>query len=163
MKTVSEYLKSLPPDRRKVVSAVRSVVKRSLPKGYVEAMQYGTIAYVVPFSRLADTYNGQPLTVCALASQKHNVSLYLMSVYASKPLARWFKTEWKKSGKKLDMGKSCLRFRDLDDLALDVLSQALGKVDVDTFIAQYEKSRGSRRKTAASKKRKSASRRSTSR
>lgn len=139
--TVPQYLKELPTERRAVVSAVRKLVKQSLPKGFLEVMQYGMIAWVVPFSRYPDTYNDQPLTVCALASQKQNVSLYLMSVYASKPLATWFEREWRKCGKKFDMGKSCLRFKSVDDLATDVLAEALGKVGVDEFIQQYEAAR----------------------
>lgn len=154
--TVSAYLKSLPPDRRKLLSAVRSVVKQNLPKGFVETMQYGMIAWVVPLRRYPMTYNGQPLAVAALASQKNHASLYLMGVYANPKLSRWFEAEWKKSGKKLIMGKSCLRFRESDDLALDVVGAVAAKVTPEALMAQHDEvhgSDGTRRRAAQRKKR----------
>lgn len=99
------------------------------------------IAYYIPFSRYPDTYNGHPLMIAALASQKNYISIYLMGVYGHSPLAVWFNREWKKTGKKLNMGKSCLRFTNLDDISLPIIGQVIAKVPVATYIKMYEKSR----------------------
>jgi hypothetical protein len=147
--TVSEYLKSLPPERRGQIEKVRSVIKRNLPRGYVEAMQYGMIGYAVPLSRYPVTYNKQPLALAALASQKGYCSLYLMSIYSSPALKSWFEAAFAKAGKKLDMGKSCVRFKTVDDLPLDVIGKAISKVGVDEFIATYEKARSKTAKRPA--------------
>ena len=151
--TVSQYIASLPPDRKKAIETVRRTVKKNLPKGYVETIQYGMISYVVPLSRFPDTYNGQPLAVASLASQKTYMSIYLMGVYGDDGTREKFEKAYKKSGKKLDMGKSCLRFRSADDLALDVIGDVIRSVSVETFLEQYEDAHGSsaRRRTAAKK------------
>ncbi len=112
--TVKEYIDSLSPERRADIQKVRRIIRKNLPPGFKEGMQYGCIGYYVPFSRLADTYNGEPLSVAGLASQKNHMAVYLMSVYGSPNLRRWFEQEYRKSGKKLDMGKSCLRFRSVE-------------------------------------------------
>ena len=109
--TVEAYLSELEPDRKQSVSAVRDVILENLPDGYEEVMQYGMISYVVPISVLADTYNGQPLMYAALASQKRHISLYLTNVYGDEGSAEWFRKRYAESGKKLNMGKSCVRFR----------------------------------------------------
>jgi hypothetical protein len=140
--TVDEYLASLPEDRRDAVQAVREVILQHLPEGYEEGMQYGMISYYVPFSRLAKTYNGQPLGYVALASQKNYMSLYLTGVYASEALAEWFVSAYKQTGKKLDMGKSCVRFKKLSDLPLDVVGQAVAKVSVDELIHIHNQTHG---------------------
>lgn len=139
--TVEQYLASLPADRRAAIARVRGVVNARLPRGYEETMQYGMISWIVPGSRLAETYNGQPLAVASLASQKQYMALYLVSVYGDARLASWFKTAYQASGKKLDMGKSCVRFKTLDALALDVIGEAVSKVSVDDFVASYHASR----------------------
>lgn len=139
--TVTEYLKELPPERRKEIQAVRKVVKANLPPGYKETMGYGMITYVIPLSRYPDTYNKQPLSVVALAAQKQHHSLYLMAVYADKQTEQWFTKAFKASGKKLDMGKSCVRFKKAEDLPLDVIGQAVARVPVDDYIAAYEAAR----------------------
>lgn len=136
--TVDEYLASLPPDRRDAIEAVRMVILENLPRGFEEGMQYGMIAYFVPLSRYPKTYNGQPLTVAALASQKGYMSVYLMSVYGSAELGGWFEESYRATGKKLDMGKSCVRFKRLADLPLELVGEAIGKVGVDHFIAMQE-------------------------
>ncbi len=146
--TVKEYLDSLPPERRAALQKVRRVIRKNLPPGYKEGMQYGYIGYYVPFSRLAHTYNGEPLSVACLASQKNHMAVYLMSVYGSPKLKRWFEQEYRKSGKKLDMGKSCIRFRAVDDLPLDVIGKAIAAVSVDDYVAVYEASRRGSRKSA---------------
>lgn len=139
--TVKEYLDSLPEDRRKAISAVRRVIKKNLPRGFEEGMQFGMIGYYIPLSRYPDTYNGHPIGPAGLASQKQYMSLYLMTVYGDPKMRKWFEGAFKEAGKKLDMGKSCVRFKKLEDLPLDVIGEAIARVDVDTFIAQYEKSR----------------------
>jgi Domain of unknown function (DU1801) len=138
---VEEYLSALPDDRRDALSAVRRVVLDNLPAGYEEVMHYGMISYVVPPARYPTTYNGQPLAVASLASQKRHMALYLMGVYGDEGNQAWLRERWAASGKKLDMGKSCLRFRRLDDLALDVVGGAIARTSVDELIAQYERSR----------------------
>ena len=139
--TVPDYLAGLPADRRKAISAVRSVIRKNLPKGYKEAMGYGMICYSVPLSRYPDTYNGQPLCYAALAAQKHYNAVYLMNVYGDAAEAKAFKAAFKKAGKKLDMGKSCVRFRTADDLALDAVGNAIAATPVEAFIARHERAK----------------------
>jgi hypothetical protein len=146
-KTVAEYLKSLPADRRKVVSAVRAVMRKSLPKGYKEGMMYGMIGYTVPLSAYPKGYLDNPaipLTYAALAAQKNFYAVYLTNVYQDMDDNNHFRKMYKASGKKLDMGKSCVRFRKLEDLSLDAVAWAVGRTPVKTFIADYERSRKSR-------------------
>src|SRR5688500_1059225 len=140
--SIDAYLAELPDDRRKVVEAVRAVILDNLPAGFEEGMQYGMIGYYVPLERYPVTYNGRPLGVAALASQKRHLSLYLMGVYGDDGESTWFRERWEETGKKLDMGKSCVRFRRLEDLALDVVGEAIARTSVDDFIAAYERSRG---------------------
>ena len=139
--TVDAYLAGLPEDRRAAIERVRRVILEHLPDGFEEVMQYGAISYVVPLERYPNTYNGQPLAVASLANQKHYMALYLMGVYGDEGVQRWLRERWEETGKKLDMGKSCLRFRRTDDLALDVLGEAIGRVSVDEFLSAYERSR----------------------
>ena len=133
-KTVSEYLAALPPERRAVVSKVRSFVKKHLPKGYKEQMGLGAITYAVPLKVLPDTYNGQPLCYAAIAAQKNFYTLYLMSAYGDPKQTKWMASEFKKRGKKLDMGKSCLHFKSLDDIPLDVVGEVIASTPMDTYI-----------------------------
>src|SRR5262245_28507592 len=117
-RTVSEYLASLPEDRRAVISAVRSVMLKSLPKGYEEGTLYGMIGYYVPHSILPAGYHcdpEQPLMYASLGSQKNHMAVYLMCVYGDKGTRRWFEEAYRASGKKLDMGKACVRFKKLAD------------------------------------------------
>jgi Domain of unknown function (DU1801) len=146
--TAAEYLASLPPDRRKSIAAVRKVILGNLPKGYEESIGIGMLMYCVPLSRCPDTYNGHPLCYVALASQKNYMSLYLMSVYGHKPTEQWFREQFKARGKKLDMGKSCVHFKTLDDLPLDVIAETVARVPVDTWVSLYQQSR---KKPAASR------------
>jgi hypothetical protein len=139
--TVAAYLESLPEDRRTAISQVRDVVNANLPAGYEEGMLYGMIGWYIPLSRYPDTYNGQPIGIAALASQKQYMALYLHVVYADPELDTWFRAAYAASGKKLDIGKSCVRFARLDALPLDVVGQAITKVSVEQLIAQYEASR----------------------
>lgn len=143
-KTVAEYLAELPEDRRKEIRAVRKVIKDNLPTGLREVMLYGMITYVVPLSRYPKGYlekKDAPLPFIALASQKGYMALYLMSLYGEKKVAAWFKKEYAASGKRLDMGKSCVRFRKVENLPLDVIAKAVSAVSMEEFIDSYEKSR----------------------
>lgn len=144
--TVEEYLAQLPEDRRAALSEMRRVILEFLPDGYEEAMQYGMISYVIPLATSGPTYNKQPLAVASLASQKNYMSLYLMSVYGDPVEEKRFKGEYEKSGKKLDMGKSCVRFRRLDDLPLDVIERTIARASVDKFMRAYEKARSASKK-----------------
>ena len=142
--TVAEYLAGLSLDRRKAIASVRSTIKKHLPSGYVETMQYGMISYVVPLRLYPAGYLGKPdvpLPFVSLAAQKNHMAVYLMNVYGDPKLDTWFKTAWKKTGKKLDMGKSCLRFKQVEELALDVLGQAVARTPVAEYVARYEQSR----------------------
>lgn len=136
-KTVKEYFSSLPRDRRSALEKLRSVILKNLPKGYEEMMLFGYVTYVVPLKTVPKTYNGYPLCYAALANQKNHMAVYLMNVYATKDMTEWFKKEYGKSGKKLDMGKSCVRFKRLGDLPLDVIGKAIAKTTVDKFVAVY--------------------------
>jgi len=138
---VDEYLAGLPDDRSSALATVRQVVVDHLPDGYDEVMQYGMISYVVPLERYPDTYNGQPLAVASLANQKRHMALYLMGVYGDEGNQAWLREQWATTGKKLDMGKSCLRFRSLDDLDLAIVAAAIARTPVDALITQYERSR----------------------
>lgn len=139
--TVAQYLASLPKERRDVIAAVRAMIRRHLPKGYTEGMNLGMIGYAVPLRRYPDTYNGQPLCFAGLAANKNGYSLYLMSAYQNASHAKTLKDAFKKAGKKLDMGKSCIRFRSADDLPLDAIGKLIAATPVEAFIAQYEASR----------------------
>ncbi len=139
--TVAQYLRLLEPERRAVLSKVRQTIRRNLPKGYQESMGYGVITYAIPLKRLPDTYNGQPLCYAALAAQKNYFALYLMRAYGDKKQAAWIAREFKKRGKKLDMGKSCIRFKRLDDLPLDVIGEAIASTPAEAYIDVYERSR----------------------
>ena len=140
-KTVEQYLRALPAERRAAIAAVRKVILKNLPKGYEEAMNWGAIVYQVPLSRLPDTYNGQPLCYAALASNKSYMTLHLMTVYGDKATEKWFREHFKASGKKLDMGKACVHFRKLEDLPLDVIGETIARVPVDEYIRRYQASR----------------------
>ena len=144
-----EYMASLPDDRREHVAAVAKVVRDNLPDGFEEGMLYDMIGWYVPLERFGDTYNGQPLGLAGLASQKNYISLYLNSVYGDRETEAWFRERYAASGKKLNMGKSCLRFRRVEDVPLDVVAETIARVDLESFIAHYEEARGSSRKTRA--------------
>lgn len=124
--------------------AVRKTILKHLPKGYEERMQYGMIGYSVPLKRYPAGYLGQkdvPLPYAALASQKNYMSIYLMNIYGDKKAEKWFREAYKASGKKLDMGKSCVRFKKLEDVPLDVIGKAIAQTPVEALIKAYEKAR----------------------
>ncbi len=144
-KNVYDYLAALTDDQRTEIGKVRRVILDNLPAGYVERMEYGMIGYAVPLEIYPDTYNGQPLGVAALAAQKKYNSVYLMGVYGDKATERWFLSEYKKSRKRLDMGKSCVRFRRADDLPLDLIGKTIARISVADFVAMAKAARDGRR------------------
>jgi hypothetical protein len=139
--TVKEYLAWLPEDRRKVISKVRRVIRKHLPKGYEEKLTYGLISYQVPLKTLPDTYNGQPLCYAGLAAQKKHNALYLMSAYGDAKQRAALERAFKAAGKKLDMGKSCVRFKTAEDLPLPAIGKLIAAVPPAKYIATYEASR----------------------
>ena len=139
--TVAEYLKELPEDRRAAISKVRSVIRKNLPKGLAEGMQYGMIGYFVPHKVYPPGHHcdpKQPLPFAALASQKNYMSIYLCSVYQKPGEQEWLRDQFAKHGKKLDMGKSCIRFKKLEEIPLEVIGEAIARFPVADFIARYE-------------------------
>jgi hypothetical protein len=132
---VSRLLEGLPVERRREIEQVRDVVLRNLPAGYEEAVVKHTLVYQVPLVRYPDTYNGHPLWYAALASQKHYLSLYVMSVYGDPGLARRLRNGFEKAGKKLDMGKSCIHFKRAADLPLDVIGTLIAAVPLGRWVA----------------------------
>ena len=163
--TVRDYLASLPPERRSAIEAVRKVILANLDAQYQEGMQYGMIGYYVPHSVYPPGYHCDPrlpLQFAALASQKNYMSLYLMGVYCGcdggEPTehAKWFQTAWKKSGKKLDMGKACIRFKSVDDLPLEVIGEAIRRLPARSYIKFYEAARAEQAKKASARAAKKA-------
>jgi hypothetical protein len=160
-KTVKEYLRELPEDRRTAISAVRETILKNLQPGFEEGMQYGMIGYYVPHSIYPAGYHcdhKQPVPFACLASQKNYMSLYLLSSYSGAGEEQWLREQFAKAGKKLDMGKSCVRFKKLEDLPLAVVGEAIRRVSVASYIATYEAALGAPRpaKKAATSKTKSA-------
>lgn len=138
--TVKQYLAELPADRRPAIESVRAVIFKNLDPVYEEGMQYGMIVFHVPHRVYPEGYHcdpKQPLPFAGLASQKNYMSVYL-GCYGDPALDRWFRAAWAKTGKKLDMGKCCIRFKKLDDLALDVIAEAIRRMPARTFIKLYE-------------------------
>lgn len=133
--TPKAWIDGLPEERRSAIRKIRAVIRKRLPKGYAESMRWGMLTYEVPLKTQPDTYNGQPLMYAALGSSKGHMTLYLMGVYAHEPTKELVTDAWKASGKRLDMGKSCLRFKTLDDVPLDVVGDAIAAFEVDEFIA----------------------------
>lgn len=132
--TVKDYLAELPADRRAAIAAVRKEILKRLPKGYEEAMNWGMITYQVPLETFPDTYNKQPLMYAALASQKNHMAVYLTGIYMSEEARQNFETKYRATGKRFDVGKSCVRFKKLDDLPTDLIGDAIASMSVDEFI-----------------------------
>jgi len=144
-KTVSEYLKSLPEDRQRLISQLRRVIIKNLPKGFVETMNWGMICYEVPLEKYPDTYNGQPLMYAALASQKNYTSMYLMSLYCIPGMQERFEKAFVKAGKKLNMGVSCVRIKKIEDIPLDVVGKVIASPTMKKYIESVDKARSSRK------------------
>lgn len=135
------YLKALPPERRAVVAKLRTLIRRHLPKGYAEAVRFGMLSYEVPLRRFPDTYNKQPLMYVALAAQKNYYALYMMCLYGSRARMQAFEAAFKRAGKKLDMGKCCVRFKSLDDLPLEIIAETVASVPLEAYLKGYEAAR----------------------
>ena len=154
---VEEYLASLPEDRREAITAIREVILKNLPKGYEEGIQWGMPSYFVPLSEYPSGYNcqpDQPLPFVGFASQKNHMAFYGFCIYIDEVLKDRFVEDWKKTGKKLDMGKSCVRFKKLEDVPMKVIGDAVKRVPMKKYIKQYEEqlqNSGSRKKTAKKK------------
>ncbi len=142
-KTPEAYLEGLPADRKEVIGKLRNVILENLPEGYEETMNYGMIGYVVPHSLYPGGYHCTPelpLPFLNLASQKNHIGFYHMGIYAEPKLMDWFTSEFPKhSSRKLDMGKSCIRFKNLQDIPYELLGELVRKMSVDEWIALYEK------------------------
>ncbi len=147
-RTVAKFLDALPADRREVAAEVLALVRKNMPKGYDESMAYGMVVWTVPLSVLPDTYNGQPLWYVALAASKAHLSLYLMTVYGNKEREAKFKAAYKAAGKKLDMGKACLRFKKMDDLVIPAVRDAIKSLPMKRYVEEY---RAVRKTTKAGK------------
>jgi uncharacterized protein YdhG (YjbR/CyaY superfamily) len=138
-----DYLNELPEDRKAAINALRKVIKKHLPKGFKEEMSYGMIGYVVPYKLYPNGYHcdpKQPLPFAGLASQKNHMSIYVMGCYGSPEQELWFRDAWAKTGKKLDMGKACVRFKKLSDVALDVIGESIKRMPAKAYVAQYQAS-----------------------
>jgi len=142
-KTPSEYLEKLPEDRKYAISKLRKVVLKNLPKGFEEIMAYGMLAYIVPHTLYPSGYNVNselPLPFINIASQKNNIALYHMGIYANEKLLNWFITEYPNHCKrKLDMGKSCIRFKKMEEIPYKLIGELVSKMSVEQWINVYEK------------------------
>ena len=139
---VDAYLESLPAERRKVVETLRALVLKNLPKGYEESFEWGYPTYQIPLAKYPDTYNKKPLCYAAIAAQKHHYAVYLMCVYQDPKLRKQLEADFAKAGKKLDMGKSCVRFKKLEDVPLPAIGRAIKAVTPAKYIAAYERVKG---------------------
>ena len=144
--TVGEYLSALPPERRAALETVRAEILANLPDGYEEAMNWGMITYQVPLSTFPDTYNGRPLVYAALANQKNHMAVYLIAVYADEVTREEFVAAYRATGKRMDIGKSCVRFKNLDDLPLELIGKTIAEVSVDVFVTETEAARQATKK-----------------
>lgn len=141
-KTPDEYIASLPDGRKQIISDIRDAINNNMPKGFEEIMSYGMIGWVVPHSMYPAGYHcapQTPLPFLNLASQKNHIAVYHMGLYSSPKLMEWFQAEWpKNSEKKLDMGKSCIRFKKIDAVPLDLLGELASKMTPQDWIKLYE-------------------------
>lgn len=139
--TIAAYLKALPDDRREALEAIRAVVNKNIDTKFAEGMQYGMPAWFVPHSVYPAGYHcdaKQPLPFASVASQKNHIGIYLFCIYQDEDMRDWFVDAWKASGKKLDMGKSCIRVKKLEDVPLDVLGKAIKKIKAKGYIEHYD-------------------------
>lgn len=139
--TVDQYLGELSDERREAIAAVRRTILDNLPDGYVETMNWGMISYEVPLDTYPDTYNNKPLMYAALASQKNHMAVYLTTVLGDDETKEWFVARYRATGKKLDIGKSCVRFKQLDQLPLDLIGEVIARTPVKDFIGLVEAAR----------------------
>ena len=132
--TLEEYLGELPEERRKAVEAVRRVILKNLPEGYEEVMNWGMITYQVPLETYPDTYNKKPLMYAALAAQKNHMAVYLTAIYMDEEAGRGFEAAYRATGKRYDVGKSCVRFKKLEDLPLELIGESIASLPVSEFV-----------------------------
>jgi len=141
--TVKEYIDNLPEDRKPVIKKLRTIIKKNLPKGYKEVISYGMIGYVIPHKIYPDGYHCSPelpLPFMSMASQKNFVAVYHMGIYADPKLMKWFTSEYPKYvSTKLDMGKSCIRFKKMETIPYDLIGELSSKMTTDDWIKLYEK------------------------
>ena len=140
--TVEEFLGELPEDRRDAIAEVRDAILDNLPEGIVESMNWGMITYEIPLETFPDTYNRKPLQYAALASQKNHMAVYLTSIYADEETETWFREQYLATGKKLDMGKSCVRFKKLDNLPVELIGEVIARSSLDGFLETYRSVKG---------------------
>jgi uncharacterized protein YdhG (YjbR/CyaY superfamily) len=144
-KNVNDYIASLPPERQVAMQEVRKVILENLPECYKEMMDWGVICYGVPLEVYPDTYNKKPLSYVALASQKNHMAVYLMTIYTSEEKAKQFEREYRATGKRYDVGKSCVRFRKLEDLPLPLIAAEVRSIEMNDYV-ELAKKAGSNRK-----------------
>lgn len=141
--TPNQYVAELPEDRKEAIEKLRTIVKNNLPSGFEEVMSYGMLGYVVPHSIYPNGYHcnpKDPLPFFAIASQKNSINVYHMAMYMDKSLYDWFVSEYPKySSKKLDMGKSCVRFKKNEDIPFELIGDLVSKITTEDWIAMYEK------------------------
>jgi uncharacterized protein YdhG (YjbR/CyaY superfamily) len=137
--TVEEYLESLPEGRRHALKKVREVIQQNIPDGYEEAMNWGMITYQVPLEVYPDTYNGQPLMYAALASQKNHMAVYLTGIYMNEANRKSFEEAYRATGKRFDVGKSCVRFKKLEDLPLELIGKTIGSITMNDFVSMVKR------------------------
>ena len=140
-KTVGEYLKELDPETRKAINDLRKVILNNIQEGFVESMNWGMISYEIPLKKFWETYNKHPLMYVALAAQKRHNAIYLMNLYADPKIEKMLKKSFEMVGKKLDMGKSCIRFKQSSDLNLEAIGKVVAYHSVDEFIEVYKESK----------------------
>ena len=143
--TVAQYLSELPAERREAIEAVRKVILEYLPPGYEEAMNWGMITYQVPLETFSKTYNRKPLMYAALASQKNHMAVYLTGIYMNEEARSQFEQAYRTSGKRYDVGKSCVRFRKLDDLPLELIAKSIASLRVEEFIERVKEADSTRK------------------
>ncbi|MCG3123111.1 MAG: hypothetical protein GIKADHBN_01520 [Phycisphaerales bacterium] len=164
--TVDEYMAELPPERRAALEVLRDVFRRNIDTSAVEVMGYGLPGFAIPHGVYPPGYHcdpSQPLPLAGWASQKQYMSLYLFCLYCDEKLKAWFTDAWRKAGKKLDMGKGCIRFRSIDDVPLDVVAECLRRMTVKRTIELYEREfKGARERRAATKPARKSSRKAAS-
>jgi len=136
--TVNEYLAELPGERREAIEAVRRVILKNLPMGYEEVMNWGMITYQVPLETYPDTYNKKPLMYAALASQKNHMAIYLTAIYINEETNREFEAAYRATMKRYDVGKSCVRFKALADLPLELIGESIASLQVSEFVERMQ-------------------------
>jgi uncharacterized protein YdhG (YjbR/CyaY superfamily) len=136
--SVDEYLAELPKDRRRAIDAVRQVILKNLPKGYEEVMNWGMITYQVPLEIFPLTYNGKPLLYAALASQKNHMAIYLTGIYMDDEARQKFESAYRATGKRYDVGKSCVRFKKIEDLPLDLIVDSIASLELNDFVTRVK-------------------------